>query len=118
MSSVEQMARELGQALGRTDEFQALNRATAGMDEDRELVELRNEIEKVESEVLALLQSGKEPEDDVRERYERLVQELQVRPGYQRFVVAQPNFDKLLHRVNDTISAAIQEGSRSRIILP
>ena len=118
MSNVEQMAKELGEALGRTDEYQALKRATASVDEDRELVEIRNQLDKIESEILVALQAGREPADDVRDRYDRLVQDLQVRPAYQRLVAAQANFDKLLKKVNDTISVAVHEGSKSRIIFP
>ncbi len=118
MANVQEMAKELGEALGRTDEYQALKRATASLDEDRELVELRNDLDKLESEILVALQAGKEPGDDVRERYDRLVQDLQVRPAYQRLIAAQANFDKLLKKVNDTISVAVDEGSKSRIILP
>lgn len=118
MANVQEMAKELGEALGRTDEFKALKRATASLDEDRELVERRNDLEKLESEILVALQAGKEPGDDVRERYDRLVQDLQVRPAYQRLIAAQANFDKLLKKMNDTISLAVDEGSKSRIILP
>lgn len=118
MARIEDMARELGEALGRTDEYQALKRASTSVDDERELVELRNKIESVESEILAFLRSGKEPGDDLREKYDGLLQELQVRPGYQRLVSAQANFDKLLQKVNDTISTGIHEGSKSRIIVP
>ena len=118
MSNVHQMAKELGETLGRTAEYQALKRAALSVDEDRELVGLRNELDKVESEILLFLQAGTDPDEEVRERYDRLVQDLQLRPGYQRLIVAQANFDKLLKKVNDTTSAAIREGSESRIILP
>lgn len=118
MTNITEMAQELGQALGRTDEYQALKRAASGVDEDRELVELRNELEKLESEMVTRLRSGQEPPDEQKERYEELARDLQARPGYQRLVAAQSNFDKLLQKVNETISQGIQKGAESRIILP
>ncbi len=118
MSKIEEMAMELGQALGRTDEYQALKKAAAGVDEDRELVELRNQLQKLESEMVTLLQAGKEPGEEAKERYEELARDLQARPEYQKLVSSQSNFEKRLQAVNETISKGIQEGAKSRIILP
>ncbi len=118
MSKIEEMAKDLGQALGRTDEYQALKRAAEGIEGERELVQLRNDLERLESEMVAVLRSGNEPDEESRTRYETLAQELQVRPEYQKLVAAQANFDKLLQRVNDTISSGIREGAAGRIILP
>lgn len=118
MSKILEMAQELGQALGRTDEYQALKRAATQIEDDREVVTLRNDIEKLESEMMALLQTGQEPEEATRTRYEELAVSLQALPTYQRLVAAQSNFDKVLQRVNETISTGIREGSNSRIILP
>ena len=117
-SRIEEMARDLGQALGRTEEYQALKRAATGVEEDQELVRLKNDLDRLETEILNLLRSGKEPDQATSERYESLAQSLQVRPAYQRLVVAQANFDKILQRVNDTIAQGIQDAGTSRIILP
>lgn len=118
MSKIMEMAKDLGAALGRTEEYQALKRAAGGIEEERELLELRNELEKLESQMVTTLRAGKEPADDEKERYEKLARDLQARPEYQRLVAAQSNFDKLLQKVNETISKGIEEGSESRIILP
>jgi cell fate (sporulation/competence/biofilm development) regulator YlbF (YheA/YmcA/DUF963 family) len=118
MSKITDMAKELGQALGRTDEYKALKRAASEVDDDREMVELRNEIEKLEAELVSTLQGGKEPDEASRERYEELARDLQSRSGYQRLIAAQSNFDKLLQKVNQTISEGIREGGESRIIYP
>lgn len=118
MSKIEEMAKELGEALGRTDEYQALKRAASGLEEDRELNTLKNELQKLESQLVQQLQSGQEPSDEERDRYEEMAGDLQGRPEYQKLVAAQTNFDKRLQKVNETISKGIQEGSQSRIILP
>ncbi len=118
MSSIDAMAKNLGQNLGRTDEYQALKQAAAAVDDDRELVELKNKLEKIESELVVRLRSGKEPDETSRKKYESLAEDLQVRSAYQRLVASQTNFDKVLQRVNDIIAKGIQEGASSRIILP
>ena len=117
-SRIEEMARDLGQALGRTEEYQALRKAASGVEEDRDLIGLKNELERLEAEIVTLLRDGKEPDPGTSERYDTLAQSLQVRPAYQRLVASQTNFDKVLQRVNDTIAQGIQDASQSRIILP
>jgi cell fate (sporulation/competence/biofilm development) regulator YlbF (YheA/YmcA/DUF963 family) len=118
MSKIQEMAVELGKMLGRTDEYQALKRAAQSADEDRELSRLRTELEALEGELMASLRGGVEPEDDKKDRYEQLARTLQSRAAYQHLVSAQANFDKVLQKVNETISRGIQEGSESRIIVP
>jgi cell fate (sporulation/competence/biofilm development) regulator YlbF (YheA/YmcA/DUF963 family) len=118
MSKIQEMALDLGKMLGRTDEYQTLKRAAQSADEDRELTSLRNELEELESELMTSLRAGTEPEDEKKDRYEELARTLQSRAAYQSLVAAQSNFDKLLQKVNETISRGIQEGSESRIIMP
>lgn len=118
MNRIMEMAKDLGQALGRTDEYQALNRAATAVNDDRDLTALQTELQKLESDMVSDLQRGKEPEEASRERYEELARDLQARPEFQRLIAAQSNFEKLLQKVNETISQGIQEGARGRIILP
>jgi cell fate (sporulation/competence/biofilm development) regulator YlbF (YheA/YmcA/DUF963 family) len=117
MSRIDEMALELGKTLGRTEEYQALRRAMQAMDEDRELTRIRNEIERLESTLMAGLQAGREPSEEEQQQYEALARSLQSSPIYQRLVAGQTNFDKVLQRMNETISRGIQEGGVSRIIL-
>jgi cell fate (sporulation/competence/biofilm development) regulator YlbF (YheA/YmcA/DUF963 family) len=115
--SVQEMAQALGQALGRTEEYQALRKAAQAVDDDRELTTLRNDLDRLEAELMAYLRAGKEPPEEDRTRYETLAQDLQSRPLYQRVVAAQANFDKVLQRTNETMARAMQEAGQSRIIL-
>jgi len=118
MSKIQEMAMDLGRALGRTDEYQALKRAAQSAEEDRELTRLRESLDTLESGMMSALRMGQEPGEDEKDRYESLARELQSQPEYQRLVSAQANFDKLLQKVNETISRGIQDASQSRIILP
>jgi cell fate (sporulation/competence/biofilm development) regulator YlbF (YheA/YmcA/DUF963 family) len=118
MSKIQEMAMDLGQALGRTDEYQALKRAAQSADEDRELTELRNSLQNLEAELMASLRGGQEPSEEDKDRYEELARALQSKPLYQRLVAAQTNFDKVLQVANETISRGIEQGAMGRIILP
>jgi hypothetical protein len=45
-----------------------------------------------------------------------LLNQIQGRPTYQRLLVAQENFDKIMGRVNDWILEGIDKGAASPII--
>lgn len=117
MASVYDMAKELGAALARTEEYQAFKRAMDAAGDDRDLVDMRNRLEELEVRIEGALRAGREPEDDVKIAYESATSELQALAGYQRLVATQANFDKVMYKVNQTVAQGIEEGARSRIIL-
>jgi cell fate (sporulation/competence/biofilm development) regulator YlbF (YheA/YmcA/DUF963 family) len=117
VASIFEMAKDLGAALARTDEYQAYKRVLEASSDDRELVEMRNRLETLEARIEASLRAGKEPDDDVKEAYTQATEELQGLAGYQRLVAAQANFEKVMYRVNQTVAEGIEEGAKSRIIL-
>lgn len=118
MADLTEMAKDLGQAMARTDEYQALKRAVSAADDDREITELRNELRELEGTIEQGLRRGEEPDDETKEAYEAAASKLQANSTYQRLVAAQSNFDKVVTRVNDSISKGLQEGADSRIVLP
>lgn len=118
MSALLNMARDLGGALARTDEYQALRRAIRAADEDEDLTRLRQEMDGLEGRVSEALRAGQEPEEALAEQYNETFGRLQTNTSYQRLVAAQSNFDKVLMRVNETITRGLEEGGESRIILP
>jgi cell fate (sporulation/competence/biofilm development) regulator YlbF (YheA/YmcA/DUF963 family) len=117
MAGIYDMARELGGALARTDEYQALKAAMDAVGDDRELTEIRNRLEEVEARLEAALRAGKEPDDGLKKEYGEAAEELQTKPGYQRLVAAQSNFEKVMYKVNQTVAEGIEQGARSRIII-
>lgn len=117
MAEIMEMAKDLGNALARTDQYQELRRAISAADDDRDLVELRNALETLEGRIETTLRSGQQPDEEVASEYESTVGRLQSNSTYQRLVAAQTNFDKVLRRVNDTIARGMEEGAKSRIIL-
>ena len=118
MTGIDEKARDLGNALARTDEYQALKRAMAAADEDRELVELRNRLQALEQRLEASIRAGQEPDEEARKSYTESAEELQVKGAFQSLVAAQANFEKIMMKVNDTVARGIEEGAQSRIIMP
>ena len=118
MTRMNEMAKDLGRALAQTTEYQTLKRTISDTADDRELAELRTELEGLEGQIEAALRGGKEPTEEVQSAYEEAVGRLQTSSAYQRLVSAQTNFDKVLLKVNHTIQEGITEGAESRIIIP
>ena len=118
MADLNEMARDLGRAMARTDEYQTLRRAISSADDDREITELTRRLEQLEERVHAALAQGKHPERELQEEYDSVVTKLQASSTYQRLIAAQSNFDRIVQRVNQTIAQGLEEGAQSRIILP
>ncbi len=112
-----EMAERLGQALARTEEYQALRRAIGASGDDRELAELQTQIQALEQSMQSRLRSGEDPTEEQAKEYEGFFTRLQANASYQRMVASQANFDKVVAKVNETIHKGIQKGAESRIIL-
>jgi cell fate (sporulation/competence/biofilm development) regulator YlbF (YheA/YmcA/DUF963 family) len=117
MAGIYDMAKELGGALARTDEYQALKASNEAVEEDRELVELRNRIKGLEERLEATMRAGQEPDDELKTDYGEAASELQAKPAFQRVVAAQANFEKVMYKVNETMAQGLREGGQSRIIV-
>ncbi len=117
MGDIYERAKELGNALARTGEYRALRQAIDVADEDRELVELRNRIRDLGAEIETAMRASREPDEDITKAYTELTEELQSKPGFQELISAQANFEKVMFKVNETVTKGIEEGGDSRIIL-
>ncbi len=117
MAGIHDMARDLGNALARTDEYKALRHAMTAADEDRDLVEIRNHLQSMEESLESKLRAGEEPDDEFKNAYYAASEKLQAMPAFQRLVAAQANFEKVMYKVNETVAQGIEEGARSRIII-
>lgn len=117
MQEIMEMAERLGQALARTEEYQALRRAIAASGDDRELAELQTQIQGLEQQMRSQLEEGKEPTEEQGKEYDAFFSRLQSNASYQLLVSAQANFDRIVTKVNETIHQGIQKGAESRIIL-
>ena len=63
-----------------------------------------------------MLQRGERPTEDMERDLDGLLSQVQGRQTYQKLLVAQENFDKVMGRVNDWILEGIEKGATSSII--
>lgn len=118
MDAIWEKARDVGRLLAQTDEYSALVRANRMLADDRETITALNRLGELQEQFARGFQMGSEPSEEDREEFERLSEEVQVRPAYQAAASAQANFDRLMMRVNEEIGRGLEAGEQSRIILP
>lgn len=113
---IEERAKDVGRAIGQSAEYQAMKRANDALAGDSEAVALLQEMETIRVDAQRMIQRGERPTEEMERRLEELLGKVQVNPTYQRLVVAQENYDKLMMRVNDWIVDGIKKGATSSII--
>jgi len=113
---IEDKAKELGRLVGQSTEYQAVKRASDALNEDRETVSLLQKMEQLRVSAQRMMQRGERPTEEMERELDALLAQVQGRATYQRLVVAQENFDKIMSRVNDWILEGIEKGAASPII--
>ena len=113
---IEDKAKELGRLVGQSTEYQAVKRASDALNDDKETVSLLQKMEQLRVGAQRMMQRGERPTEEMERELDSLLAQVQGRTTYQRLVVAQENFDKIMARVNDWILEGIEKGAASPII--
>jgi cell fate (sporulation/competence/biofilm development) regulator YlbF (YheA/YmcA/DUF963 family) len=113
---LEQKGRDLGRLIGQSSEYQALKRANESLTEDRDAVTLLRRMEELRGSAQAMIERGESPPVAMEQELDDLLSKVQVNAAYQRALVAQTNFDKLMMQVNNWIAEGIRSGAASSII--
>jgi cell fate (sporulation/competence/biofilm development) regulator YlbF (YheA/YmcA/DUF963 family) len=113
---LEDKAKDLGRTIGQSEEYKAVKRSSEALNGDREASTILRQMEKIRTDAQAMIDAGQEPTNEMEQQLDGLLQQVQTNPSYQRAIVAQDNFDKLMLRVNEWISEGIRKGASSGII--
>jgi cell fate (sporulation/competence/biofilm development) regulator YlbF (YheA/YmcA/DUF963 family) len=113
---IEDKAKDLGRLIGQSSEYQAVKRASDALNEDRDTVGLLQKMEQLRMDAQRMMQRGERPTDEMERQLDTLLGQIQGRSTYQRLLVAQENFDKVMGKVNDWILEGIEKGATSSII--
>lgn len=114
---LEDKAKDLGRTIGQSDEYKAVKRSSEALNNDRDATAVLRQMEKIRGDAQAMIDRGEEPTVEMEQQLDGLLQQVQTNPAYQHAIVAQDNFDKLMHRVNAWIADGIRAGATSQIIL-
>jgi cell fate (sporulation/competence/biofilm development) regulator YlbF (YheA/YmcA/DUF963 family) len=113
---IDDKAKELGRLIGQSSEYQAVKRANDALTDDKEAVELLRQMETLRTSAQQMIERGERPSDEMEQSLDDLLGKVQQNPTYQRLVVAQENYDKMMMKVNDWIVDGIKKGATSSII--
>lgn len=113
---IDDKAMELGRLIGQSNEYQALRRAEQALRDDSATVAKLDKIQSLARQIDQAVSQGNLPDESTSQSYEDAVRDLEVSPIGQAYVVARSNFDKLMARVNQQMSAGIERGATSSII--
>ena len=113
---IEDRAKDLGRLIGQSPEYKEIKRANETLNDDRETVSLLQQMEQLRLEAQRMLQRGERPTEEMEQKLDALLSQIQSKPSYQRLLVAQENFDKVMSRVNDWILEGIEKGATRSII--
>jgi cell fate (sporulation/competence/biofilm development) regulator YlbF (YheA/YmcA/DUF963 family) len=113
---IEDKAKDLGRLIGQSSEYQSVKRASDSLNDDKETVSLLQRMEQLRVDAQRMVARGERPTEVMEKELDTLLGQIQGRPTYQRLLVAQENFDKIMGRVNDWILEGIEKGASSPII--
>jgi cell fate (sporulation/competence/biofilm development) regulator YlbF (YheA/YmcA/DUF963 family) len=113
---IEEKALELGRLIGQSPEYQTLRRAEKILQEDAETRLRLEKIEQLARQIDEQVAQKKVPEEETVLAYETAVRDLEVSTQGQAYVIARANYEKLMTRVNQQMSAGIEKGATSSII--
>jgi len=113
---LEDRARELGRLIGQSQEYQTVKRANDALTSDDEAMQILAEMEKLRSRAQESIAKGQPPGPEIEKQLDDLLSTVQRNPSYQKVLVAQENFDKLMARANGWILEGIRKGAASPII--
>jgi cell fate (sporulation/competence/biofilm development) regulator YlbF (YheA/YmcA/DUF963 family) len=113
---LEERAVELGRLIGQSDQYKAVRRANDALGADKDAVALLNRMEQLRVQASQMMERGEQPTAEMEQQLDELLQRVQVNPLYQRMMVAQENFDKIMVQVNQSILEGIKKGATSGII--
>lgn len=113
---IEDKAKDLGRLIGQSTEYQGVKRSSDTLNEDKDTVALLQKMEQLRVNAQRMMQRGERPTEEMERELDALLQQVQGRPAYQRLLVAQENFDKIMGHVNDWILEGIEKGATSSII--
>jgi cell fate (sporulation/competence/biofilm development) regulator YlbF (YheA/YmcA/DUF963 family) len=113
---LEDKAREVGRLIGQSDEYKAVKRSSDALSADPQAANALRRMESIRQAAQQMIDRGEQPGADMEQELDTLLEQVQVNDAYQRAVVAQDNFDKLMLRVNQWIADGIKAGAASPII--
>jgi len=108
MDEVERKAKELGNEISKTEEYQELERTSKNVQENNEANQMIEKIQELQQNIQFAQQSGVQPSEDQIQQFNELKQQMNSNLTIQAYAKAQEEFNKLMQEVNSAISSGIK----------
>ncbi len=105
--SVIEKAKELGQEIRKTEQYQELERVSENMQSDSEANQMIKEIQELQQQIQFAQQSGVEPSEDQIQQFNDLKSKMDTNLTIQAYAKAQNEFTQFMQEVNSSISEGI-----------
>ena len=102
--------------IGQSTEYQAVKRANAALNEDKAAMALLQKMEGLRTAAQQMIERGEQPTPEMEQELDMLLSEVQTNDTYQRVIVTNENFDKVMVQVNQWILDGMRKGAASPII--
>jgi cell fate (sporulation/competence/biofilm development) regulator YlbF (YheA/YmcA/DUF963 family) len=116
--SVIERAKELGQAIAESPEYQAFVSEEESFLKTQDAVDLMKEYEKETLKLQNLQALGLPVPPSAVTDLQSIQEKIREHPAIQKLVEAQKGYEDLLRRVNEEINGSIEGRSRSNLIIP
>ena len=100
-------AKELGQEIKKTPEYQELERTGENLKTDSNAQELIQNVQEVQRQIEFSQQSGVQPDQEQISRFNDLREKMHANLSVRNFMKAQEEFNSVMKSVNDAISEGI-----------
>ncbi len=105
---VEKKAKELGNEIAKTDEYQELERTSKNVQENTEANQMIEKVQELQQNIQFAQQSGVQPSEEVIQQFNDLKQQMNANLTIQAYAKAQEAFNQLMNDVNSAISKGIK----------
>ncbi len=105
--SVIEKAKELGQEIRKTEEYQELERVSENMQDDSEASQMIKEIQELQQQIQFAQQSGVQPSEEQIKQFNDLKSKMDTNLTIQAYAKAQNDFSQFMQEVNSAISEGI-----------
>ncbi len=111
--SVYEKAKELGNEIRKTEEYQELERTSQNIKENSDANQMIQEIQDIQQKIQFAQQSGVEPSQEQIQQFNDLKTKMDANLTIQAFAKAQETFNQLMQDVNTSISKGIKPEGES-----
>jgi len=105
--SLFEKAKELGNQIRETQEYQELERCSESLKEDSEAQQIIQNVQEAQNSIEFSQKAGVEPSEDQNNQFNQLREQMMANLTVRNYMKAQEEFNNMMKQVNEAISTGI-----------